>query len=246
MKKKTQKVTIITGASRGIGKAIALKLDKEDFTTVLVSRSQRNLKAALKYFKNNAVAIRADVSKEGEVVSMVGKVIKKFGRIDVLVNNAGLSIFRPVEQITKENFEAMVNVNLGGVFYCSREVIKQMKKQPAGGQIINISSIAAKTPALFSKRNLHCMVKAGIGALAESLQAELRNSGVKIVTIYPGLVSTELLTELRSRDPAVLQNYALKPEDIAHVVWMIINQGKNSNITEVAIRPLFNIPVIKK
>ena len=239
MKKNKQKVAIITGASRGIGKAIAFKLDKEGFAVVLVSRNQKNLKSTLKGFSKKAIAIPVDVSKEGEVVSMIGKVIKKFGRIDVLVNNAGISIFKTIDQFEKEDFEVMVNVNLGGVFYCSREVIKQMKKQSWGGQIINISSMAAKYFFSSSPRSLHCMVKAGVAALAGSLQPELRNYNIKIATIYPGVVFTDLVTELGRRDPVELQKFALKPEDIAHVAWMIINQKKNSNIIEVVIQSHF-------
>ena len=247
MKKNSNlKVAVITGASRGIGRAIALKLDQESFTTILVSRSKQNLFSALKGFSKKAIAIQADVSREDEVVSMVRKVIKKFGRLDILVNNVGLYASKPIENINNIDFESMVNVNLGSVLYCCREATLQMKKQPAGGQIINISSIAAKIPDRLPQRSLYCMVKAGMGALAESLQAELKNNRVKIATIYAGLVYNEFITELKSREPEALKRDALKVEDIAHIAWMIVNQGKNSNISEVIVQQLVNVPMIKK
>lgn len=245
---KQKKVAIVTGASRGIGKAIALKLDREGFITVLVSRHSENLKTALKDFKKNAVAIPADVSKEKEVVAMVGEVIKKFGRIDVLINNAGFSAFKRINQLTKEDFDQTINTNLGGAFYCLRECISQMKKQPQGGQIINISSIAAKAPFLYPGRSLHCASKAAIGNLANSIQAEMisERRNIKIATIYPGVVFTEWFFKRKTRDLDEVKKNALKPEDIAHVVWMIVSQGRNSNITEVLIEPISPVSLLSK
>jgi len=236
MKKNKSKVAIITGASRGIGKAIALKLDKEGFVVVLVSRSQKNLKSALKGFSKRAVAIPTDVSKEKDIISMVKKIIYKFGRVDVLINNAGWSSRKKIGQISKEDLERVIGTNLAGTFYCTRECLKQMEKQPEGGQIINISSIAAKIPSFFPLRSLHCATKAAIGSFAVNIQKEMDmdKKNIKIATIYPGSVFSEWAAKRRI-NPKEFKKHALNAEDVAYVVWMIINQGKNSNITEVTI-----------
>jgi len=240
---KNKKIAIITGASRGIGKAIALKLDKKGFITVLVSRNQENLKKILKEFSNNAVIIEADISKEKDVILMFEKVIRKFKNIDILINNAGFSIFKEIEKITKSDLDNMININIGGVFYCIREYIKKTKKQKNGGQIINLGSLASKSPFFFPERNLYCSVNAAISALSDSVQTELRKKkyNIKIATIYPGCVFTEWTKNLNNRKYDDLKKYALKTSDIVHAVLMIINQGKNSNITEVVIRSTFNV-----
>jgi len=245
---KQKRVAIITGASRGIGKAIALKLDKERFAVVLVSRSKQNLRAALKDFSKGTIAIVADVSKEKEVISMTGKTVKKFGRIDVLINNAGAFLFKKINEMTKKDFNQMVGTNFAGVFYSMRECIKQMKKQPDGGQIINISSLATKVSFPYPSRSLYCGTKAAVGEFASSVQTELMSdkNKIKIATIYPGLVFTDRVIERKIRHPKEVRKHALKSRDIAHVISMIINQDKNSNITEVVIQPLFNVSRVKQ
>lgn len=237
---KQRKIAIITGARRGIGKAVALKLDKKGFVAVLVGRDKQKLKTALGDFSKRAIAIPADVSKEKEVVQMIKKIIKKFGRIDVLVNCAGSHVFKKLEDTSKKDFEETIGNNLASVFYCMRECIKQMKKQPQGGQIINIGSISSKIAFERPSISVYCAAKAGVEALAESVQAEIikAKGNVKIATIHPDLVLTEATIETKRRNLAALRQFALKPEDIAYLVWMIINQGKNSNITEVTVRSL--------
>lgn len=242
------KVAIITGAGCGIGSTIAVKLNKEKFITILVGRNKKNLiKTASKRKKNVVVAV-ADISKEKDVVGIFKKVIQKFGRIDVLINNAGSSVFEKFDKISGENLRKTVNTNLLGTLYCAKEAVKQMKKQPFGGQIVNISSIAAKIPSVFPSRGVHCATKAAIGAFSESVQSETSTDRkkIKIATIYPGLVFTEAAAKRATRDFQELKKYALKSEDIACVVWTIVNQGENSNITEVVIQPLFTPAVVSK
>jgi len=242
---KNKKIAIITGASRGIGKAIALSLDKKGFIVILVSHNQENLKKALKDFSKNAIIIKADVSKEKDVIAITQKVIKRFRHIDVLLNSAGFSVFKEIEQIKKKDFDNMIGTNIAGVFYCMRECIKQMKKQKDGGQIINIGSIVSKSPFFFPERSLYCSVKAAISALSDSIQTELRKKkcNIKIATIYPGHVFTEWTKSLNNREHDRMSKYALRTKDIVHAVSMIINQGKNSNIAEIVIRPTFNVPI---
>ncbi|MBU1177450.1 SDR family oxidoreductase [Patescibacteria group bacterium] len=240
---KNKKIAIITGASRGIGKAIALNLDKKGFIVILVSHNQENLKKALKDFSKNAMIIKADVSKEKDVILMFEKVIDKFKSIDVLINSAGLLIFKEIKKMTRTDFNKIIGTNIGGVFYCMREYIKQMEEKSNYGQIINIGSIVSKTPSLFPMRNLYCSTKAALSALSDSVQAEIqeRKGNIKVATIYPGLVLTDSIINRGMRNYEDLKKYALKTSDIVHIVQMIINQSKNSNITEVVVRPINRI-----
>ena len=232
-----KKVAIITGSSRGIGKAIALKLDKKGFIVVLVSRSYKNLKEALKGFSSNALIIEADVSKEKDVILMFEKVIKKFKRIDVLINNAVFSVFKKIEETDKNDFDKMIGTNIGGLFYCTKEYIKQVKKQSSKGQIINMGSIVSKAPFIFGQRTLYCSMKSAISGFSSALQAEIKgnNGNIKVATIYPGIVFTEWTVSSRNRNYDDLKRNALKTKDIVHIILMILKQGKNSNITEVVV-----------
>jgi NADP-dependent 3-hydroxy acid dehydrogenase YdfG len=153
-----------------------------------------------------------------------------------------------ITQIKKRDFEQTVAVNLMGAFYCMRECIKQMKKQSKGGQIINVNSIAVKNPSLFPRRALHCATKAAIAALSASVQSELSiaRTNIKIANIYSGPVLTEgfikVLQEIKKDNSGKNEEFIkhiLRPRDIAYVVWTIIKQGKNSNITEMVVQPSF-------
>ena len=239
-----KKVAIITGSSRGIGKAIALKLDKEGFITVIVSRNQEDLKKVLKEFSKNAISIKADVSKEKDVISMFKKVMNKFGRIDVVVNNAGSFIAngKKINELSKEDVSKMIDNNLMNTFYCMREAIKLMKKQSNEGQIININSIATKIPSFLLFRSVYCAVKSAIATFSENIQLEMIHDkrDIKIANIYPGFVLTESVTKTGKRSSIQRRSSqdlkkALKLEDIAYAVYMIVNQGKNSNITELVM-----------
>ena len=232
-----KKVAIITGAGRGIGRSIAEKLNKEGFYTVLVDRSKKELGLVKKKFKSKSTFILCDISKEGEVVSMVSRVVKKFKKIDVLINNAGVSRYGWVDELTSKDIKETLEVNLGGTIYCTRETVKEMKRQKSG-QIINICSIAAKFPEKFLSKSVYSASKAGLAVFGENISPELKKYNIKIANIFPALVATEGVKERVFWTQERLR-YALFPEDIAFICLMIINQGKNSNISEVVVNNMY-------
>lgn len=245
---KQRKVAIVIGASGGIGRFVALELDKEGFIVVLVAHNLERLKKVSKGLSKKAYLVSTDISKEKEVISLIKDTTRKFKHIDLLVNCAGTLLFNKCEEMSSTDFNKLVATDFTGAFFCIRESIKQMKKQKQGGQIINISSLAAKIPSFLPGRSVYCAVKAAVGIMLESIQAELSRSGkkIKIATIYPGLVATDSIIKRGTRNLKELKKFALKPEDIVYAVLSIVNQGENSNITEIIIRPLFNTALIER
>jgi len=233
----TKKVAIITGAGRGIGKSIAKKLNKEGFFVALVDKNKKELNLIKKDFPSKSIFIPCDISKEKEVILMVNQVIKKFKKIDVLINNAGISRYGWVDKLTSGDIDETLEVNLAGAIHCTREAVKQMKKQKSG-QIINICSIAAKHPQMFLSKSVYSASKAGLAVFGENILPELKRYNIKIANIFPALVATEGVKEREFWTKERLK-YALSPEDIAYICWMIINQGKNSNISEVVVNNMY-------
>lgn len=228
------KIAIITGASQGIGKATAIKLDKEGLFCILVARDAKKLKETAKLLSGRAMIFPADVSNRRQIEALVAKILKKFHRIDILINNAGVALKKEIEDIREEEFNQLVNTNLRGTFNCSQAVIKQMKVQKSG-QIINISALIAKKPV--AGRSVHSATKSAVAGFGACLFEEVRKFGIKMATVYPGLVANERLLSQGEEAYRKFGNIdlALKPEDIAHAIWMIISQGKNSNISEVIV-----------
>lgn len=232
-----KKVAIITGASQGIGKATALKLDREGLTCILVARDIKKLKETSKLFSRRAMIFPADVSKKNQIQSLVNKVWKRYRRIDILINNAGVSLKRgSLEDTSEKEFNTLVNTNLRGIFNCTQSVIGQMKIQRSG-QIINTASILVKKPV--ANRGIYIATKFAVAGFSAGLFEEVKGFNIKIATVYPGLVANENFLDhpeiVRQRYGDVAINSALKPEDIAHAIWMIVSQGENSNISEVVV-----------
>jgi len=224
------KVIMITGSSRGIGRATALRFAKEGAKIIVdyhISEfepdAEENAKKVIEEIKkigSDSIMIRCDVSEEKEVKSMVDKAVKKFGRIDILVNNAGIVYDIPLFDKTLEQWKRVLDVNLIGVFLCSKYVSKQMLKQGSGA-IINISStngIGANSP--FSAD--YDASKAGVISLTKNLAEELAPN-IRVNAIAPGWINTEMNSKLpedfvkEETGKIFLKRFA-KPEEIASVV----------------------------
>ena len=191
------KVAIVTGSSRGIGKAIALAFAKEGADVVV--NFVRNLQAAeetaeqVRALGRQAMVVRADISERDEVNRMVKKVVEKFGKIDILVNNAGVVTLGPAEELSEKAWDRDINIDLKGVFLCSQAVGKVMIKR-GGGVIINISSMAGRVA--LPKHAAYCAAKAGVIALTQVLAVEWAKYNIRVNAIAPGFIETEMVTEL--------------------------------------------------
>lgn len=195
------KIIIVTGASRGIGREIAKELAKKGYKIIAnYNKSEKeiiNLKSELKNEKIDIDIFKADISNRNEAEKLVEYTINKYKKIDVLINNAGISQFKEFTQITNKDWENMINTNLNSVFYMTQETCKNMIHNK-NGCIINISSIWGVVGA--SCEVHYSVSKAGIDAMTKSLAKELGPSNIRINSIAPGIVNTEMNKDLTKEE----------------------------------------------
>ena len=223
-----KKTIIVTGASRGIGAAIVKILAKEDYNIVLnYNKSEEIAKKMQEEFTKqgkNVEIFKADVSKREEVKKLIEFTINKFKKIDVLINNAGISQTRLFTDITDEDWNNMLNVNLNSVFYMTQEVLPYMIHEKEGC-IINISSIWGITGAACETH--YSVAKAGVDAMTKSLAKELGPSNIRVNSIAPGIIDTDMNKYLLDEELANIEEEIPlgkigSPETIAKCVkWLI-------------------------
>lgn len=186
------KIAIVTGAGRGIGEAISVRLAKEGADIVVADINFNNAKRTVEKIKaigRRALVVKVDVSKSNDIERMVDLTLEKFGKIDILCNNAGITIINSVVDFKEEQWDRMLNINLKGVFLCSRAVAKIMIKQKSG-KIINTSSDSGKTGyALFASYNAS---KFGVIGFTQGLAKELAPYGITVNAVCPGIVKTKM------------------------------------------------------
>jgi len=186
------KVAIVTGAAQGIGKGIAIAFAREGADVVVVDLSVESLQPTVKEVRAigpRCLAVKTDVSKRAEVQELVKKTVSEFGRIDVLVNNAGKAAFQPLMDITDQDWDRILDTNAKGVFICIQEVAKQMIKQKSG-KIINASSIAGKKGIAMQAH--YCSSKFAVVALTQVAATELAPYGITVNAYCPGVVDTPM------------------------------------------------------
>ncbi len=225
-------VALVTGASRGIGLAIARRLGQMGARLALCARTRDRLERAADSLRQQGfpvLAVVADVANAASVAALVEQTRRTLGEIDILVNNAGIGTFGPVQEITEADWDAVLDTNLKGVFLCTRAVAPQMIRR-RHGHVINISSLAGKNA--FAGGSAYCASKWGLMGLSYCMAEDLRGYGIRVSVICPGTVHTEFSPHA-GKDPQKM----LQPEDVAHAVAMLLTQAPQSFISEVLIRP---------
>ncbi len=228
------KVAIVTGSSKGIGRAIALEFGKEGAKVVTNDRKLKGSeKTADEIVANGgvAIAVRADVSKKKDVDRMIKQVVKRFGRIDVLVNNAGIVRFDPITKVSEKEWDKVLDVNLKGTFLCSQAVAKTMLKQKSG-VIINIASIAGMVG--FPQLAPYCASKGGIIELTRELAIELAPNKIRVNCIGPGAIDTDMTKSIKE-DKKSMKSYLAKiplarlgkPEEIAKAALFLASDDSS-------------------
>jgi len=227
------KTALVTGASRGIGRAIALRLGRLGASVAICARSRDDLERTAASLRNEGIRtlpIVVDLTRAAEVHGMIEQTCSHFGEVEILVNNAGLGMFGPFHGRTESDWDAVLATNLKAVFLTSRAVAPGMIRL-GRGHIINISSLASKSA--FPGGAIYCASKWGLMGLTACMAEDLRAHGVRVSVICPGSVATEFSSHA-GRNPATL----LQPEDVAHAVAMLVTQSPQSFISEVDVRPL--------
>ena len=231
MKRLAGKIAIVTGSSSGIGKAIALTFGKEG-ASVIVAARRKDLceKTAAQIRKNggDAMAIQTDVTDEAEVVRLITETVKRYGRLDLLVNNAGIGGGGRIESTSTETFDRVMNTNLRGTFFCCRAGFRQMKQN--GGTIINMSSVAGVQA--WAGTGTYSASKHGIMALTKSLADEGRAYKIKVSAICPGGVADELVD---ASPDEILRSEQISPYDIAEAAVYLAALGPYAVVHQIIV-----------
>lgn len=206
-------VAIITGAGSGIGRATAVALSHAGFAAVLVGRTQSRL-TETQSLVGEALIVPADVTKLPEIEAVVQQTLSRYGRIDVVVNNAGMGRVASIEQTTPELWREVIDANLSSAFYLCRAVWPTFTRQRSG-VIVNVSSLAARDP--FAGFLAYGAAKAGLNNFGLSLAREGAAIGVRVHTVAPGAVETAMLRSAFSTD-VVPAEITMAPEDVARVI----------------------------
>jgi NADP-dependent 3-hydroxy acid dehydrogenase YdfG len=238
------KAVAITGASSGIGEATALALARAGASVALGARRRDRIEALAQRIEEEAgataVALEVDVADEAQARAFVAGATERFGRLDVLINNAGVMLLGPVESGDPADWRRMVEVNLLGLLYCTHAALPIMREQ-GSGDIVNISSIAGRFARAGSA--VYNLTKFGVNAFTEGLRQEVTEGGIRVMVVEPGFVATELQSHNKG---AVLETIegmreqigdVLAAEDIANGIVYAVSQPPHVSVNEVLIRP---------
>ncbi len=228
------KTALVTGASKGIGLAIAESLASEGAKVLLCARDQAKLDEAVarlrQKFPDQIFGHAADVASSSQVEQLFQSLDQHLRGLDLLVNNAGIGIFRAAAELSVEEWDQVISTNLSGAFYCCREALARFS-QHQGGRIINISSLAGKNP--FAGGSAYNASKFGMNALSEALTLDHRFDNVRVSYIMPGSVDTGFSrTSKPERSP-----WKIAPEDIAELVLDILRMPARTLVSRIEVRP---------
>lgn len=232
MENLTGRIAVVTGGTRGIGRAIAAMLLKEGCLVAICGRRQDAVDRAVAELQaetgGKVSGKAADVRNHEEVAELFRFVDAQFGGLDVLVNNAGVGVFRAVSELSVQDWLYVVETNLHGVFYCTRESLFRFGTR-GGGFVVNISSLAGKNP--FASGAAYNASKFALTGFSEAVMLDARNENVRVSYIMPGSVATEFNGAGGGSD------WKIWPEDIAETVRMVLKMPLRTLISRVEIRP---------
>jgi NADP-dependent 3-hydroxy acid dehydrogenase YdfG len=235
------KVVVITGASSGLGAATARRLSNEGATVVLAARRRERVQSLAEELiaaGGKAMATETDVVDRKQVQQLVDATVKSYGRIDVMLNNAGLMPLSPLERLKVDEWEQMIDVNIKGVLYGIAAALPHMKEQKSG-HIINVSSVAGHK--IIPAGAVYCATKFAVRALSEGLRQEVKPYNIRTTIISPGAVATELLDRISEADVEAAvrarTSFAIPADSFARMVAFAISQPEDVDVNEILFRP---------
>ncbi len=234
-----EKVGIITGASRGIGKAIAVALARKGVSLALVARSEADLarvQASIEKEGGAAFPVVADVADETQVVEAIQASTEHYGRIDILVNCAGIGVFQPLVQTTTADWDHVMAVNVRGAFIACRAAVPLMA-QGGGGCIINIASVVGVKG--YTNQGAYTASKHALMGMTKVLAQEVQPLRIRVHAVCPGGVNTDLVGRAR---PDLDHSVLMRPEEIADIVLFLIGQAGNAIVDQINIRRASSTP----
>lgn len=228
---------LVTGGTRGIGFAVAEALLKKGMKVLICGTTEEGVKKAVNELKQSHPAIEGrvcDIRRHEQVKELVQEAIRLYGRLDVLVNNAGIGRFSSVEKMSPEDWRATIDTNLSGLFYCCHEAIPHMKKG-GGGYIINIGSLAGKN--YFPGGSAYGASKAGLIAVSEALMQELRYDHIRVSYIMPGSVETGFSAPAPQSREKNSKTWKLLPQDVAGAIVFLLDSDPRGLQSRIEMRP---------
>jgi NADP-dependent 3-hydroxy acid dehydrogenase YdfG len=238
-------VALVTGASSGIGEATALALSSHGAKVALLARRADRLEALAERIGDGALVIEADVSDQSAAAGAVQRTVDELGRLDTLINNAGVMLLGPIQDAPLEEWETMISVNVRGLLYCAHAALPHLLKaaEDAPRQVadlVNISSVAGRVPRLGS--GVYNLTKHGVGAFSESLRQEVTQRHVRVSLVEPGATATELASHNRAEVREQMSKRfgsmeLMQAQDIADAIAYIVTRPRRVAINEVLIRP---------
>jgi NAD(P)-dependent dehydrogenase (short-subunit alcohol dehydrogenase family) len=224
------KRAVVTGGTRGIGRAIAASLIAAGARVVICGRDEEASRTVAQELGGEPQCYGAalDVRDAGAVAAFFQFAENSLGGIDILVNNAGVGIFRPVSELTHEEWQVIIDTNLTGVFYCCREALPRLRHS-GGGTIVNISSLAGKNP--FAGGAAYNASKFGLNGFSEAMMLDHRNDGVRVTYVMPGSVDTDFSPR------SGRASWKIAPEDIADAVLFALQMPARTTVSRIEVRP---------
>jgi len=229
----SRRVALVTGGTRGIGEAIARRLAADGFEVFVSGRTEASARKAAERFAKDGLpiqALAADAKREEDQKRLVETVHREAGRLDVLVNNAGIGSFDPVDRIAPESFREVIETNLFGPFYAIHHAAPLMKKG-GGGFIVNIASLAGVNA--FAGGSAYNASKFGLLGLSDAAMLDLRHDGIRIAAVLPGSVATEWTHSHGNQD----RSWMLAPEDVAEAVADLVRFPGRAIASRIDLRP---------
>jgi 3-oxoacyl-[acyl-carrier protein] reductase len=231
MKRLDGQVAIVTGASRGIGRAISMALHREGASVALAARGNdelESLAAEMRAHGGKAISLKVDLTNDDHVRMLVDEAVKTYGRIDIVVNNAGRGVFKPFADMGTADFDEMWKLNMRAPFVLTKTALPHMIKQKSGA-IVNIASLAGKNS--FINGTGYAATKWALRGWASSLMLEVREHNIRVVTLFPGSVDTTF-SSMNKRGDKITQ-----PEDVADAVVFAVTAPTRSMFSEIDVRP---------
>jgi len=237
MNKLKDKIAVITGAGKGIGKATAELFLKEGAKVVITSRTKKDLDDLIKAnvnYRDNIIAIPGDISNEAVIKNVIKKTISSNKKIDILVNNAGFAFFDKLVDSKTKDFDAMFSTNVRAVYLLTKGFLPYMIKRKEG-TIINISSVGGKNG--FATASGYCATKHAVMGLSRALMLEVRQYNIRVVAVCPGTVDTHFFRNESNSSTSPDKNTLLNPLDIAESCLLAASLPMNATMSEIEVRP---------
>ena len=237
------RVAVVTGASSGIGEATAEALAAQGAAVVVAARREERLSNLVERIEGSggrALALSCDVTDEGQAHALVQRAVEEFGRLDVLVNNAGVMLLSNVSKGLSDQWRQMFDVNVLGLLYATEAAIEVMKRQ-GSGHLVNVSSVAGRKVTR-TTNGVYAGTKFAVNAISEGLRQELIEDNIRVTIVEPGAVATELPDHITDEDAreslsGLMSIERLQAEDIARAITYAVTQPERVSVNEILIRP---------